>query len=29
MPSSVALLRGIKVGDKNLIRMPDLAECSY
>jgi uncharacterized protein (DUF1697 family) len=27
MPSSVALLRGINVGGKNLIRMPDLAAC--
>ena len=26
-PSSVALLRGINVGGKNLIRMPDLAAC--
>ena len=25
--SFVALLRGINVGGKNLIRMPDLAEC--
>lgn len=27
MPSFVALLRGINVGGKNLIRMPDLAAC--
>jgi len=27
MPSSVALLRGLNVGGKNLIRMPDLAAC--
>jgi len=27
MPSSVALLRGINVGGKNLLRMPDLAAC--
>ena len=27
MPSCVALLRGINVGGKNLIRMPDLAAC--
>lgn len=27
MPSSVALLRGINVGGKNLIRMPDIAAC--
>ncbi|MBT2553950.1 DUF1697 domain-containing protein [Arthrobacter sp. ISL-5] len=27
MPSSVALLRGINVGGKNLIRMPDLSAC--
>ena len=27
MPSSVALLRGINVGGKNLIRMPDLTAC--
>jgi len=27
MPSSVALLRGINVGGRNLIGMPDLAAC--
>ena len=27
MPSSVALLRGINVGGKNLIDVPALAEC--